>query len=230
VAKSWTSERLRVLERSFESAGDRKRAKDMARYMKMHFAFFGVQAAARRALQRKAFAGAPRPTEAELVQLTTACWHKQQREFQYFGTDYVRQHVGSCSEEFLGHLKLLITTKSWWDTVDALATHGVGGLARLYPSVGEEMNAWIDSKNIWLARAALLYQLSFKAETNAEQLLELCRRRMSDEEFFIRKAIGWALREHSKTDPRAVRNFVRKHDAELSSLSKREALKWLDRG
>ncbi len=229
MARSWTSKRLTVLEASFEAAANRERAKEMARYMKDKFAFFGIQAASRRALQRQAFSRAPEPSEADVVRLTKLCWRKKQREFQYFGADYVRQYVRVCSEDFLDHLGFLITNKSWWDTVDALAAHGVGALARRYPSVADQMNTWIDSDDIWIARTALLCQLNFKADTDAERLFALCERRMHDDEFFIRKAIGWSLREYSKTDPHAVRDFVAKHDADLSGLSKREALKWLDR-
>lgn len=163
------------------------------------------------------------------MRFTKACWRKKQREFQYVGADYIRQHVEACEETFLGHLEFLITHKSWWDTVDVLAGHGVGRLAGRHSSIAVEMNEWIDSESIWIARTALLYQLGAKADTDAEQLFDFCERRMEDREFFIRKAIGWALREYSKTDSRAVRSFVRKHSAELSGLSKREALKWLNR-
>jgi 3-methyladenine DNA glycosylase AlkD len=229
MARSWISERLAALETLFKAEEDPKRATDMARYMKDQFAFFGFPATERRALQRQAFAGAPGPTETDVKRLTKACWRKKQREFQYFGADYVRQHIEVCDQTFLSQLEFLITHKSWWDTVDVLAGHGVGGLARRFRPVADEMDNWIDSDNMWIARAALLYQLGFKADTDADQLFGFCERRIKDTEFFIRKAIGWALREYSKTDPRAVRSFARKHDTELSGLSKREALKWLNR-
>ncbi len=201
----------------------------MSRYMQHRFGFYGIQAAERRSLQRAAFKGASKPSQADLVRLTKACWRKKQREFQYFGADSVRSHIDVCDEKFLDHLEFLIIHKAWWDTVDVLAGHGVGRLASRYSSIVAEMNEWIDSENIWVARTALLYQLGAGADTDAEQLFDFCERRMRDREFFIRKAIGWALREYSKTDARAVRSFVRKHDAELSGLSKREALKWLAR-
>jgi len=221
--------RLRDLEAAFESAADPKRAANMARYMKGQFAFYGIQAGDRRALQRAAFKGTPRPAEAEVTRFTKACWRKKQREFQYVGADCIRQHIEVCGETFLDHLEFLIRHKSWWDTVDVLAGHGVGRLASCHPSIALEMNEWIDSENIWMARTALLYQLGAKADTDAEQLFDFCERRMQDSEFFIRKAIGWALREYSKTNARAVRSFVRKNEGDLSGLSKREALKWLCR-
>ena len=229
MAKSWIPDRLGALEAEFDEARDLERAVDMARYMKDRFAFYGIAAGPRRSLQRKAFRGAPKPTQQDLVRVTDACWRKKQRELQYFGADYVRQHIGVCDESFLEQLRKLISTKSWWDTVDLLAAHGVGSLALRYPSIRHEMNLWINADDIWIARTALLYQLGYKQGTDADQLFELCERRAADPEFFIRKAIGWALREYSKTDPRAVRAFVRMNEKNLSGLSKREALRWLDR-
>ena len=229
MAERWTCERLAGLEASFQAAADPKRAAEMARYMKNRFEFHGIQAAHRRALQRQAFKGAPKPNEADVVRLTRACWRNEERELQYFGADYVREHIEVCGETCLVHLRFLITHKSWWDTVDVLAAHGVGGLARRHTSVADEMNTWVDSDNIWIARAALLYQLTFKSETDADQLFAFCRRRMQDQEFFIRKAIGWALREYSKTAPDVVRHFVQLNGTHLSGLSKREASKYLNR-
>lgn len=229
MTRSWAPERLASLEASLKAAADPKRAADMARYMKNRFAFYGVMARERRALQRAAFTGAPKPSQADVIRLTKDCWRKDERELQYFGADYVKQHIDVCDERFLDHVAFLVTHKSWWDTVDVLAGHGVGRLASRYPSIAIEMNEWIDSDNTWIVRTALLYQLGAKADTDAEQLFDFCERRMQDREFFIRKAIGWALREYSKTDARAVRSFVRKHEAQLSGLSKREALKWLNR-
>jgi 3-methyladenine DNA glycosylase AlkD len=92
------------------------------------------------------------------------------------------------------------------------------------------MDAWIRHDDIWLARTAIIHQLHCKSATDADRLFDYCLRRAHDSDFFIRKAIGWALREYSKTDASAVRRFVREHDVELSGLSKREALKWIERG
>lgn len=230
MAVHWTTARLSALRTAFEGAADPDRATQMARYMKDAFPFYGVAATERRAIQREVFRDAPPPTEHDVVRITRAAWRGKPRELQYFGADYVRRHVTTCSPAFLGHLELLITHKSWWDTVDLLAAHGVGALGRRFPEVARTMDAWIDADDFWLARTALLYQLGFKDQTNAEQLFRFCERRMEDTEFFVRKAIGWALREYSKTDAAAVRRFVRTHDASLSGLSKREALKWLARG
>lgn len=105
----------------------------------------------------------------------------------------------------------------------------VGPLVRANPLLRKTMDDWISSENFWLARTAILHQLHYKKETDADRLFSYCLRRAADTEFFIRKAIGWALREYSKTDAQAVRQFVRNHP-ELSGLSTREAMKWIERG
>lgn len=119
----------------------------------------------------------------------------------------------------------LITTKSWWDTVDSVATKTVGALVRAHPELARAMDQWIDADDRWLARTAVIHQLGSKAATDCDRLFAYCERRASDTDFFIRKAIGWALREYAKTDGPAVQRFVADHAGALSNLSKREALK-----
>ncbi len=135
----------------------------------------------------------------------------------------------AATPAFLPVAEHMIATKSWWDTVDLLAANVVGPLVAATPALRSEMDRWLVSDDLWLARSALLHQLKWKGDTDADWLFAACLTRAGDTEFFLRKAIGWALREYSKTDAAAVRRFVSDHDAELSGLSKREALKWLDR-
>lgn len=201
----------------------------MRAYMQERFDFFGLSASQRRALQREALRGTPQPNERELTRVVRGCWRGKERELQLFGVDYVRAHIDVCSAEFLPVLETLITTKSWWDTVDMLATRGVGPLAREHTRVRRRMATWIRSENVWLARTALLFQLNYRDAVDEASLFAFCRQRMGDEDFFIRKGMGWALREYSKTNPQAVRSFVARHEAELSGLTRREALKWLGR-
>jgi 3-methyladenine DNA glycosylase AlkD len=135
-----------------------------------------------------------------------------------------------CGPGFLAPIRTLVTTKSWWDTVDSLAKNGAGGLVLRYPELAGTMDRWVESENMWLRRTAILHQLGFKERTGADRLFRYCELRAHEQEFFIRKAIGWALREYSKVDADAVRRFVADHDAALSGLSKREALLWLKGG
>lgn len=214
---------------AFEPAADPERATFMTAYMKGHFPFLGITSAPRRVLAREALAGLPAPDEADVAAVAAGAWALDTREYQYAAADYVVRWVRNCSSAFLPVTQGLITTKSWWDTVDLLAARVVGPLVAATPALRSEMDRWLVSDDLWLARSAILHQLKWRGDTDADWLFAACLGRAADTDFFLRKAIGWALREYSKTDAAAVRRFVAAHDAELSGLSKREALKWLDR-
>lgn len=214
---------------AFESRRDDERAKAMAGYMRDQFAFMGIPTPARVAIQREVLVGLPPPDERDLVAVATACWKRPEREYQYAACGYLRRHVGRCSAAFIDTAECLITTKSWWDTIDELAQSVVGPLVAAHPELRTTMHRWIDADDFWLARAAILHQNRDKAHTDRDLLFDFCLRRAADRELFIRKAIGWALREYSKTDAEAVVRFVRDHHDELSALSRTEALKWLHR-
>ena len=195
----------------------------MAHYMKDHFAFFGIATPARRAIQRDVL-GPWRPSQPELVAFADAAWARPERELQYAACDLLTRNASKCSPTLLDDLERWIVHKSWWDSVDALA-HSVGDLVLAHPDLAAVMDRWIDADDFWLARVAILHQLGYKAATDADRLFRYCTRRAGDAEFFIRKAIGWALREYAKTDPDAVVAYVGAHEAELSPLSRREALR-----
>ncbi len=220
---------LRRLVAAFGPAADPERAAPMAAYMKDRFPFLGITSVPRRALAREVLAALPAPDEADVAAVVSGCWALDAREYQYAGVDYAVRWVRCCSADFLPVAERLITTKPWWDTVDLLAAHVVGGLVAATPALRDEMDRWLASGDLWLARSAILHQLKWKDRTDADWLFAACLARAADTDFFARKAIGWALREYSKTDESAVRAFVVAHDGELSDLSKREALKWLDR-
>ncbi len=130
-----------------------------------------------------------------------------------------------CTPAFLPTAGRLITTGSWWDTVDTLASNVVGGIMRRHPAAVSTMDSWLADGNMWLVRSALLYQLRYREQTDLDRLFRYCLAQAGHRDFFIRKAIGWALRQYAWTDPEAVRAFVDKHRDELSPLSVREALK-----
>jgi 3-methyladenine DNA glycosylase AlkD len=197
--------------------------------MRNQFAFYGIPAPTQAQIAREATADLGPPSERDLARVALACWKEPEREWQYFACGYIRKHVKVASPDFIATARALITTKSWWDTIDSLASRTVGPLVRAYPELGTRMDEWIDADDFWLARTAILHQLTFKSATDPERLFAYCVRRASDKEFFIRKAIGWALREYTKTDEPAVRRFLREHGDELSGLSRTEALKWLER-
>ena len=120
--------------------------------------------------------------------------------------------------------EFMIINKSWWDTVDMIASHLVGTHFKRFPGlIPAYTEKWMASGNFWLQRTALLFQLKYKKETDVELMSDLIKRLAGEKEFFIRKAIGWVLREYSKTDPEIVINFV--ENQQLSNLSRTEALK-----
>lgn len=223
MSASLPSVLLGRLHDGFEEHRDPERAAGMSAYMRGQFPFLGIPTPQRRALSRTAVAGLPAPEERELAVVARRCWRRAEREYQYFACDYVGRHVSRCSPAFLGELRWLVTHKSWWDTVDALA-HATGTLVQVHPSLVDEMDRWVDDSDFWIARVALLHQLGARDRTDTDRLFAYCERRAGDTELFIRKAIGWALREYSKTDPDAVVRFVEDQGAGLSPLSRREAL------
>jgi 3-methyladenine DNA glycosylase AlkD len=227
---NWPTEALQRIEAAFERARDPVRAAPMAKYMRDQFPFLGIPAPEQRRLQREAMKGLPAPTEGDLGVLAALLWEKPEREYQYAVCGLVALHVRVCGPRFVAVVERLITTKSWWDTVDSLAKGGAGALVLRYPELATTMDRWIESGSMWLRRTALLHQLAFKERTDAERLFRYCELRAGEQEFFIRKAIGWALREYSKVDPQAVRDFVDLHGADLSPLSQHEALLWLNGG
>ena len=120
----------------------------------------------------------------------------------------------------------MITSGAWWDYVDTIATHRIGELLRLYPAeMAAILRQWAESRDIWKRRSAILAQLNFKRDTDCKLLYDCIRPSLGATEFFLRKGIGWALREYAKTDAAEVLRYVRRHEAQLSSLTKREALK-----
>jgi 3-methyladenine DNA glycosylase AlkD len=128
--------------------------------------------------------------------------------------------------KFIDTLEYLLITKSWWDTVDLIATHAVGTHFKRFPKIREiYLRKWRKSKNIWLRRTAILFQLGYKQETDFELLTGIIGENLGSNEFFINKAIGWALRQYAYTDPKAVKKFVK--STALHPLSRREAMKHL---
>ncbi|TXS46123.1 DNA alkylation repair protein [Streptomyces sp. uw30] len=217
-----------VLERlvaTYGAAADPERAVSMRAYMKDVAPFLGLTTPVRRALTRTVLQGTPRPDEADCTAIALRCWQLPEREYRYFAVDYLRRHVGRCSSGFLPVARHLVATVSWWDTVDALAAHVVGALVAADPELKADMDVWSADDDLWVARTALLHQLRYKERTDTERLFAYCLRQSGHTDFFIRKAIGWCLREYAKTDPEAVRDFLAREQGRFAPLSVREALK-----
>ncbi len=222
---TWASGAVESLQAAFTTGAVPANAPAMEKYMRGLFPFLGIKAPQRRTLQREALKECGRPASADdLGELAGHLWELPEREYQYAACDILGRYQKLLLPGHLGLLRTLITTKPWWDTVDALATGCVGPLVRRNPELRAAMDAWMLSPDLWVARRAIIHQVGAKAETDTGRLFEYALLRADDKEFFIRKAIGWSLRDYSWRDPDAVALFVAEHEAELSPLTKREAM------
>ncbi len=211
----------------FSAHRDPARAEGMSAYMKHRFPFLGISSPERRRLVKIALAGLSRPTEDDLLEFAQGCWERPEREYQYAAIDQLRKAAKRLSEEFLNELPWMIVTKPWWDSCDPLSGTVVGGIVKRFPRSAWMMDEWISDEDLWLRRAALLHQLKWKEDCDQDRLFRFCRLTMEEKDFFIRKAIGWALRQHARVAPREVSRFLTENRERLSGLSFREAAKHL---
>ena len=208
----------------FEKNAHPEKAAPMKKYMKEKFEYFGIMAEERKNILKLFFSENGIPQIEDLSELVHQCWEYPQREVQYFGMELVQKHIKKSGKEIIELLEFMIVTKSWWDTIDGIAVNLVGILFKRFPEmIIPYTEKWMDSGNIWLQRSAILFQLKYKEKTDTELLFKYSKRLSGSKEFFIRKAIGWALREYSKTNPREIIKFVSEN--KLSPLSKKEALR-----
>lgn len=200
----------------------------MKQYMKDQFEFFGIKSVERKKLTRKFFTAQGIPSKHDYKEVIQELWDLPQREFQYAALDILEHLVKKRIQVKIELLEYLIMTKSWWDTVDWMATRIVGVCFRQNPElITQTYSRWMEIDNIWLQRVCILFQLKYKEKTDVKLLFSTIQELSGSEEFFIQKAIGWALREQLKIDPAVVQKFV--DENELAPLSRREALKVLKR-
>ncbi|PEA53730.1 DNA alkylation repair protein [Bacillus pseudomycoides] len=212
------------LQKHFEAHRNREKAEPMERYMKNHFPFLGIQTPERKQLFREVLQSTEAPKVADFPIIVRELWALPEREFQMLALTLLDKYRKHLDETHIPLLEELITTKSWWDSVDMLASHFVGLILSKHSDVIESyVQKWMASNNMWLQRTCLLFQLKYKEKTDIQLLFSLTRQLSHSKEFFIQKAIGWTLREYAKTNPQAVWEFVQTHD--LAPLSKREATK-----
>ena len=209
------------------AVADPAKAVQMAAYMKGHFVFLGVTAALRREALRPLLKAAKTSEPDVLLAMAIQLWDEPEREFHYVGMDALRAGAMHLRASDLRAIRGFIIKTPWWDTVDSLAVHTVGTMVTNHAELVDDMDDWIESDDIWIARTAILHQLMYRERTDVNRLFTYCEMRSDDMDFFMRKAIGWALRQYARTDPEAVVSFVKKHEDDLSGLTKREALKHL---
>lgn len=217
---------MTYLETIYEEVRSRQNPADalkMASYMKNHFKFFGLKSPVMKEVLKNHVKNYGLP-DMSIPEVTKKCWNYREREMQYIGMFLVDKLKKDIQEGDLKALEATITEKSWWDTVDHIAKHHMGHYIKTFKHREQELvEKWIHSPNMWLNRTAILYQLSYKKDTNEDILKYVIEEQRENKEFFIRKAIGWALREYAKTNPDFVVNYV--NSTELQPLSRKEALK-----
>ena len=211
---------------SLESLSDSGKAADMARYMKTEMPFYGVQKAGRTPISRELVRRWPPATRSEYTALVRALWVLPHREEKYLALGVARAHSRFVTLSSIPLYRRLIVEGAWWDLVDEVATKLTGRvLLHQRDAMTPTIVKWLDHRNLWLRRTAIISQVGHKTDTDTDLLFQCCSSRAHETDFFIRKAIGWALRDYAWTAPDAVGSFVRAHQHKLSGLSKREATK-----
>ncbi|MFM8474068.1 MAG: DNA alkylation repair protein [Candidatus Kapaibacterium sp.] len=221
-------EYVRGLCRLLARHADPVRAVGMSAYMRDAFAFHGIMSEPRTALLREYLDEHGLPSTDDLEDVVIRLWKEPHREAQYAAVDILRRLRRNLGPGHISLAEHCIRHKSWWDTVDVLAPHVAGTLYAAHTeAVRPRIEEWIHADDFWLNRSAIILQLGYKDRTDTDLLTRAIRPHLGSREFFLRKAIGWALRQYSYTDARWVTEFVASHD--LSPLSEREALKALRR-
>ena len=202
-----------------------EQAQKMSKYMLNKFEYIGIKTPERREIFKNFFKEYKNEEKIDW-EFVNKCWKNKHREFQYIAADYLKNMKDKLTIDDIPKFKRLILEKSWWDTIDNLDMT-IGALALKDSNVNKILLEWSLDENIWLRRIAIDHQLLRKDKTNTELLSKILKNNLGQTEFFINKAIGWALRDYSKTNPEWVRNFIEENRENMAKLSIKEASKYL---
>ena len=202
-----------------------EQAQKMSKYMLNKFEDIGIKTPERRKIFKNFFKEYKNEEKIDW-EFVNKCWENKYREFQYVAADYLKNMKDKLTIDDIPKLKQLVLEKSWWDTIDNLDMT-IGALALKDSNVNKILLEWSLDENIWLRRIAIDHQLLRKEKTNAELLEKILKNNLGQAEFFINKAIGWALRDYSKISPEWVKNFIEKNKENMTKLSIKEASKYL---
>ena len=202
-----------------------EQAQRMSKYMLNKFEYIGIKTPERRKIFKNFFKEYKNEEKIDW-EFVNKCWENKYREFQYIGADYLKNMKDKLTIDDIPKFKRLILKKSWWDTIDNLDMT-IGALALKDSNVNKILLEWSLDENIWLRRIAIDHQLLRKEKTDIELLEKILKNNLEQTEFFINKAIGWALRDYSKTNPEWVKNFIEKNRENMAKLSIKEASKYL---
>jgi 3-methyladenine DNA glycosylase AlkD len=218
-----------AVQRAFTPLADASRAAQMKAYLLDQFEFLGLPAPVRRDAV-KDIGKVHWQTADDLLAAAELLWQKPQREYRYTAVDLLRKHSALLSVNDLPALQALLLRDAWWETVDGLSAVIAEVLHRAVlqkPNAAVAMDVWLKHPSHWVRRSAMLHQLGWRLDTDTTRLFGYAQQLADEKEFFIRKAIGWALRDYARWNPQAVTDFLVQHRANLSGLTVREAAKHL---
>lgn len=225
---TWDRDVLTRTTTAFRGMHNTHRAEGAAAYMKHIAPFIGISAPDRRAALKPAWKDLRLPSSDELGAAALRLMEQTEREYHYAAYDLIEKYIDQADDYFLAeYLEPLITTTPWWDTVDGFVSVGVSPLCWRYDATAI-INEWSESANIWLIRAAIGHQRGWKRNADIDRVFELCDRHWQNKEFFIAKAIGWALRDITAFNPHAVQRFIIEHPWK-NSVALREANRGIER-
>jgi 3-methyladenine DNA glycosylase AlkD len=216
------------LSNEFEKHSNPSLAAQARAYMRNKSVFYGLTSPVRKQIVKEFLITSGYPRYGQLEEVVHFAWEQPQREWQYTAMEITAKFVNKADQGLIDLSEWMITHKSWWDSVDYIAPNIAGILFKKYPEIKMQyIENWMLSENLWLQRSCLIHQLRYNNSADRALLFNLCERLAMHPDFFIRKAIGWSLRQYSKSFPDAVIEFVNNH--ELSNLSRKEALKVINR-
>lgn len=213
------------IKKKFELEANKENAIAMSKYMRDKFEFYGIQTPKRKEIYKEFIQNEKKSKEVDW-EFLDKCYKDNHREFQYLVYDYLLAMKQYVSYDDIVKIKKYIVNKSWWDTIDFLCKV-IGNIELRDLRAKELMIKWSKEDNIWIKRSAIEHQLSLKEKTDTELLKTIIVNNFNSDEFFINKAIGWALREYSKTNPNWVKEFIEKYKDRMSTLSIKEASKYI---
>ena len=208
---------------------DAARAEAMKAYLLNQFEFLGLPAPVRRQAV-KDIGKVMWQSSADVLTTAELLWQKPQREYRYTAVDLLRQHSAQFSVNDLPALQALLLRDAWWETVDGLSAviaEVMHAAVLQKPNAAAAMDVWLKHPSFWVRRSAMLHQLGWRLDTDTTRLFGFAQQLADEKEFFIRKAIGWALRDYARWNPQAVIEFLVQNRANLSGLTVREAAKHL---
>lgn len=216
---------LKEIQKIFVANGNQLIAKGAKAYLLNQFEFYGIKTPLRRQLCKAFYKTHPIKDHTELSKLIKECFNEPQRELHYFAIELLGHHKKIWSIKTIPLIEWMITHQSWWDSVDSTNTHVISKFFLLHPEhIDACTSKWNQSSNKWLIRMSILFQLTYKTKTDTNLLSRYIENSQLHEDFFVRKAIGWALRAYAYTNKKWVVQFVKAHPL-LNNLSKKEALK-----